>query len=105
MSKHDVFQISLMADLKKQNMSLDQAAEIPRLSPRQFYRHFTGNTREGIMPTATLGDLRKANIASEGTVTAYFQRLKELYQLKKAKREAMQAKKRKRATAWWPKFD
>lgn len=73
MPKNDMFTISLRTDLKKNGLTLDQAADVASKSSRQFKREIRGETKLGLMPVDTLATLAQKGVISDSTVEAWWQ--------------------------------
>jgi hypothetical protein len=71
--KNDFFSTALRSDLKKNNLTLEMAAERAKKSFRQFTRELRGETKLGLMSLETLAELRKEGVITENTVDAWWQ--------------------------------
>lgn len=67
----DNFTTLVKNDYKNRGLTIPDVADRVGISPRQFVRQLQGETKVGMMPLATVSDLKRAKIVSESTAKAY----------------------------------
>ena len=86
MTTHDQFTTNIVLDLKYRRMTLEEAAEAAKISPRQFYRHIKGQTKQGLMPIDTVIELKREGVISPRTVDSYIDSIRSRLNFKRKKK-------------------
>jgi hypothetical protein len=89
MSISDLFTVSLRVDLRERGLTLFDAAEAAKMSPRQFARHVRGETKQGLMPIDTVIELRREGVISPRTVDNYIETIRTRLNFKRKKKRPL----------------
>jgi hypothetical protein len=87
MPKYDMFTASLRTDLKRNGLTLDQAADVASKSTRQFMREVRGETKLGLMPVDTVATLAQKGAISNSTVEAWWKEVRTELKFKHQKKK------------------
>lgn len=86
MPKSDHFVTSLKDDMRFKGLTYADAAELAKVSLRQFSRQVKGDNKQGVMPLETVAELRKEGVISHKTAQFYLEIIKKELMLKKKRK-------------------